>query len=465
MRKITRGNDDTIAAIATPMGETGIGVVRMSGSESLVIADKVFRTKGSTPPSRAESFRVLYGHLVDPATGEVVDEALLLVLKPPRTYTREEMVEVFAHGGSLVLQRILDLLLKQGARLAEPGEFTKRAFLNGRIDLSQAEAVLDVIRSKTDASLRAALNQLEGKLSKEIRSMRDELLESLVQVEAAIDFPDEDIEILSDAKLSGRLQKVCETLEALLAGASQGRVLREGLTTVIAGRPNVGKSSLLNALLRHNRAIVTPIAGTTRDAIEELANIRGIPVRLVDTAGIQETTDAIEQEGIRRSRSYLEKADLVLLVVDGSVPPTEEDKRLYKELSGKPLLCVVNKADLPQALEPSSLFRTNGVKPVSVSATNGTGLGLLEEAIVGSVYQGKACLSENALLTQSRHKESVRHSCEAVRRATTLLSQRASGEFIASELREALQALGEIVGEVFTEDLLDRIFSQFCIGK
>ena len=462
MRKITKGDDDTIAAISTPIGEAGIGVIRMSGSKSLKIADKIFRGKGKIRPSQATSFRTLYGHLMHPVTGNRVDEILLLVLRPPQTYTREEMVEIYAHGGSVVLQQILDLLIQQGARLAEPGEFTKRAFLNGRIDLSQAEAVLDVIRAKTDAGLRAALNQLEGRLSQEIRRMRDELLDCLVQVEAAIDFPDEDIEILSDANLFKRLEKLQGTLEELLAGASHGIILREGLTTVIAGKPNVGKSSLLNALLRHNRAIVTPIPGTTRDAIEELANIRGIPVRLVDTAGIQETQDEVEKEGIRRSRLYLERADLVLFVVDGSSPVTEEDRRLYAELKETPLIGVINKTDLPRAFEG---IGENGREWIPLSATVGTGLQELEEAIAASVYQNKTHVSESALLTQSRHRELVRQACEAVRHALTLISQQASGEFVASDLREALQVLGEIVGEVFTEDLLDRIFSQFCIGK
>ena len=357
MWKITRGSEDTIAAISTPIGEAGIGVIRMSGPKSLEIADTIFRGKSRTPPSKAQSFRALYGHLVWPTTEEKIDEVLLLVLRPPRTYTREEMVEIYAHGGSLILQQILDLLLKQGARLAQPGEFTKRAFLNGRIDLSQAEAVLDVIRSKTDASLRAALNQLEGKFSKGISELRGELLDCLVQVEAAIDFPDEDIEILSDTHLLERLQKIEQTLKTLLAGASQGIVLREGLMTVITGRTNVGKSSLLNALLRHNRAIVTPIAGTTRDTIEELANIQGIPVRLVDTAGIQETQNEVEREGIQRSLSCLERADLILFVVDGSSPVTEEDRTLYATFCERPLICVVNKIDLPQAFEEDSLFQ------------------------------------------------------------------------------------------------------------
>ena len=466
MKKVRDDRGDTIAAIATPVGEAAIGVVRMSGKKAFEIADRIFVSKKGLVPSEAEPFRALYGYVTDPGTGRRLDEVLLLVLKAPHTYTCEDMVEIHGHGGTVSLRELLELLMREGARLARPGEFTERAFLGGRIDLSQAEAVLDIIRSKTEASLRCAVEQLGGSLSRKVRAFRDELLDCLVHVEGSIDFPDEDIEIMDAGKLLGRLHRIGGELEGLLQSARAGIVFREGLTAVIAGRPNVGKSSLLNALLRQNRAIVTPIPGTTRDAIEEMADIRGIPVRLVDTAGIQETECPIETEGILRSRSYLERADLVLFVMDGSESAKEEDARLLSEVQSRPVIYVVNKEDLPQRLDVDDLFKMkNGRTVVTLSSKTGKGIDLLEEAIQKMVWQGKAQGAEGALVTHVRHREALCRSLESVRAATEALSRKAPPEIIAVDLRGALEALGEIVGEVFTEDLLDKIFSQFCIGK
>lgn len=466
MRKVRDERQDTIAAIATPIGEAAIGVIRMSGKRSFEIADKIFSSKKGISPSKAKPFQALYGHVKDPESGRWIDEVLLLGMKAPRTYTCEDMVEIHGHGGTVVLREILELLLRGGARLAHPGEFTERAFLNGRIDLSQAEAILDIIRSKTDASLRCAVDQLGGNLSKKVTALREELLDCLAHVEGSIDFPDEDIEILSESRLSERLSRVREELERLLQSASAGIIFREGLTTVIAGRPNVGKSSLLNALLRQHRAIVTPIAGTTRDAIEEMANIRGIPVRLVDTAGMQKTDCLIEAEGISKSRSYLERADLVLFVLDGSQPATPEDKTLFNEVQSKSVICVVNKGDLPQRLDVGTLFeRANGKTVVTLSALTGAGLDHLENAIYQMVWQGKAQMSEGTLITNVRHQAALSRALQAVRATLGNFSRKAPPEVIAVDLREALEGLGEVVGEVFTEDLLEKIFSQFCIGK
>ena len=466
MRKVKDERQDTITAIATSVGEAAIGVIRVSGKKAFEIADRIFSSKNGAVPSRSKSFRMLYGHIVDPGTGGELDEVFLLVLKAPRTYTCEDMVEIQGHGGTTPLRQILELLLRQGARLARPGEFTERAFLNGRIDLSQAEAILDIIRSKTDASLRCAVDQLEGNLSKKIKHFREELLDCLAHVEGSIDFPDEEIEILNEGQLVDRLRRIEKELEALLEGASAGIIFREGLTTVITGRPNVGKSSLLNALLRHNRAIVTPIAGTTRDAIEEMANIHGIPVRLVDTAGIQKTDGVIENEGISRSHSYLERADLVLFVLDGSESATQEDERLLNELQAKRVIYVINKEDLPQRLDLRGLFKVeNGRMVVRLSATTGRGIELLETAIRQTVWEGKVRMSEGSFVTNVRHEEALSRSLKAVQTAVGALSRQLPPEVVAVDLREALEGLGEVVGEVFTEDLLDKIFSQFCIGK
>lgn len=466
MRKIRDDRQDTITAIATPIGEAAIGVIRMSGKKAFEIADRIFSSKKGLFPSRTESFHALHGHIVDPEKGHFLDEVLLLVMKKPHTYTCQDMVEIHGHGGIVSLREILDLLVREGARLARPGEFTERAFLNGRLDLSQAEAVLDVIRSKTDASLRSAVDQLGGSLSKKVKLLRDELLDCLVHVEGSIDFPDEDIEIMKEEKLLKRFTQVGQDLEKLFQSSQAGIVFREGLTAVIAGRPNVGKSSLLNALLRQNRAIVTPIPGTTRDAIEETANIRGIPVRLVDTAGIQETDCQIEAEGVSRSRTYLERADLVLFVLDGSESATAEDLNLLNDIQSRPAIYVINKQDLPQRLNVEDLFRVkNGTTFVKLSATKGEGIDLLEEAIEHSVWHGKTRVSEGTMITNTRHREALRRSLQSVHAAAEALSRQSPPEIIAVDLRAALEALGEIVGEVFTEDLLDKIFSQFCIGK
>lgn len=459
--------DDTIVAISTPLGESGIGIVRMSGKRALRIADEIFVSKDGKVPSKLPTFTTHYGHIVDrDQRPEVIDEVILTIMRAPKTYTREDIVEINCHSGITCLKKVLDLVVSLGARVAQPGEFTKRAFLNGRIDLAQAEAVLDVIRAKTDSSLRVALNQLEGVLSKEVRSLRCQLLDILANVEAGIDFPEEDIEVATLSKLQESLKAVAENLEHLLATADRGQVLREGVTTVICGRPNVGKSSLMNALLRKGRVIVTPIPGTTRDTIEEVANIGSIPIKVVDTAGIVETVDLIAKECVQRSQMYLARADLVLLVLDGSERLTDEDRRLLVEVKNRPAVAVINKIDLDQRIELEELRESlPGKRIIKISATQRIGLQLLEDAITQMVWRGEVPTTDEPLVTNVRHKDALVKALRAIGKAAKGMEEGVGLELVAIDLKEGLDGLGEIVGEVVTEDLLDRIFSEFCIGK
>jgi tRNA modification GTPase len=438
---------ETIAAISTPFGEGAIAVIRLSGPESAAVADRVFRSKRSLAdlPARMQQL----GTIFDP-TG-VLDEVLLTVFRAPASYTGEEMVEIACHGGILVTRRILALLLENGARPAGPGEFTQRAFLNGKMDLTQAEAVMDLIRAQTDLGLRAATEQLEGRLGERIRAIREALLNLLAHTEAFIDFPEEDIDPDTGAALQARLDEVARHLALLLETADQGRVLREGLRTVIYGAPNVGKSSLLNRLLGQERAIVSEIPGTTRDTIEEVVNLRGIPVRLVDTAGVREAECAIEREGIARTLRHIERADLVLHVVDASQPRTEPVDPAH--------LLVLNKIDLG---EDASWSGQDGVR---ISCVEGGGLepllGAIFERAMGSSMVGGNC----AVAINARHQACLKTAAQFTRAATEALKQGLSAEFIALELRSALDAVGDVVGRVETDDLLGKIFSTFCLGK
>jgi tRNA modification GTPase len=463
---VTPKLDDTIAAIATPLGEGGLGVIRLSGPEALPVVRMSFRDRHGRPVQEFPAHRVRFGCMTDPRTGAKLDEVLLTYMPAPHSYTREDVVEVSAHGGLGVLARILEVLLRAGARLAEPGEFTKRAFLNGRLDLAQAEAVIDLIHAQTEASQRLALAQLEGQLSHVIHSMRDEVLEVLAYVEGAMEFPEEDLELLPWGDLLTRVQDVEARLANLLDTFHTGRLLRDGLQVVIVGRPNVGKSSLFNALLASNRAIVTPIPGTTRDTLEEVVNLRGVPFRLVDTAGMRASDDAVEREGIARTRASLETADLVLLVLDSSEPLQAADEEAIAAVQGKPVQVVLNKADLPAALDWQAVQGHLPHGPeVAVSCKEAHGLDALTEAMVHAVMGGLQGPREGAMLTKLRHWEALQHAGEALQRARQGMAQRLSGEFIALDLREGLEWLGEIVGLNYTEDLLDKIFSEFCIGK
>ena len=451
---------DTIAAISTPVGEGGIGIVRISGPASLPIARSIFTAKSN---GGLKSHRFSYGDVVHPDTGDLVDEAMLVFMKGPNSYTREDVVEVQCHGGTLVVSRILSLVLAEGARLAEPGEFTKRAFLNGRIDLVQAEAVMDVISSRTDASLALAQHQREGLLSKRISVVKDGILYALAYVEALIDFPEDDVDVAVETDVLGRVAPALAELDTLIEGFDEGRVLRDGVSVVIAGKPNVGKSSLLNTLLKEKRAIVTSVPGTTRDLIEEVVNINGLPVKLLDTAGIRESEDQVEQEGVRLSLDRIPKADLVLFVVDGSTPFGEEDAVILDAIGTKSCIVVRNKSDLPVlALLPA----TCSAPLVGISTLNGTGVAELRDAISNAFMHGVAIDGrEFVAVSKARHRDALLKARLSLQSFVANLHAGVNMELLPVDLREALDAVGEVTGETTADDVLDRIFSSFCIGK
>jgi tRNA modification GTPase len=470
---------DTIAAIATPLGEGGLAVIRISGPQALAAADQCFVPVGKTSrrPSEATTHTVHFGHVV--RTEQTVDEVLLAVMRAPRTFTREDVVEITCHGGLLPAKMVLDAVLENGARLAEPGEFTRRAFLNGRIDLAQAEAVADLIHSRTELALRAANEQLAGKLSQRINSLRDQMLQTLAHVEAHIDFPEEDIAPDTRAQLIARLEGGVGFMDELLRTANEGQILRHGIRAAIIGRPNVGKSSLLNQLLGRDRAIVSAIPGTTRDTIEETANIRGLPIVFIDTAGLREARDEIEQEGIRRSRTSLQRAEFILHVLDSSTPLASEDETFLAEFAEKKRLLVLNKTDLPirlalpaSAPSPPQEERAGERRPPScseptlpVSCLTGQGIENLKDAIKELAWSGEIKAEMLEVMINSRHQDALQRARTAALRAADALRADLTLELVALDLRIAVNAVGEIVGKTTTEDLLDTIFSQFCIGK
>jgi tRNA modification GTPase len=461
-------DDDTIAAISTPLGEGGIGIVRKSGRNSLAIASRLFISPENKPLDKMRNFHLTYGHILDPSTGETIDEVLLSLMRAPSSYTKEDVVEINCHGGLISLTKILGLVLKLGARLAEPGEFTKRAFLNGRIDLSQAEAVLDLIRSKTDESRKIALNQLQGGLSEKIVSLRDRIMDVCVNIEAFIDFPEDEIETGSKQDLSAAMENIYRELLSLVKTYDEGRFFREGLSTAIVGRPNVGKSSLLNALLQRDRAIVTEVPGTTRDIIEEYLNIRGLPLQIMDTAGIRDVNDLAEKEGVRRSLQSIEHADLVIAVFDRSVPLQEEDWEVLKRIKDRNTILVLNKSDLPSSLDSQS-FSPGVADPsllcLNISATRGDGIEALKDAVFDSCLKNWKEQREGVVVTNLRHKTAIQDAATSLINARHALTENQPIEIIALELRDALDKLGEIVGFITTEDILERIFNEFCIGK
>ena len=452
--------DDTIAAISTPAGQGGIGIVRLSGKDAINIAEKIFRSPKKHRIKKTGTHKILYGHILDPASKEHVDEVLLSLMRAPNTYTKEDIIEINCHGGAVPVRRVLELVINNGARLADPGEFTQRAFLNGRIDLAQAEAVLDVINSLTVESQKTAVNQLKGRLSDRILKIREELIELAALVETYIDFPEEDIEPISLKDMKERLLKIKKSIEKLLNSSKYGLILREGLKTAIIGRPNVGKSSLLNALLEKDRAIVTESPGTTRDVIEEYLNIKGLPLRIMDTAGIRSVEDIAEKEGVKRSLNAIEDADLVLLVIDGSKPLHRTDKELLKKSENKSRILVVNKSDLSQIIKLDDI--KNGL--VKISAKKGTGLSRLKNKIVTTALDGNS-ESNTDSVTNIRHVNALERALNSLNSFQTEMNNRTSPEFLSVELREALDAIGEIIGITTPDDILNRIFSSFCIGK
>lgn len=463
--------DDTIAAVSTPLGKGGIGIVRLSGKEALSIADKIFLGKDGQKPSAFKTYTVHYGWIVKKSKTknkklkpDIIDEVLLTVMRAPGSYTREDIVEISCHSGIVVLREILDLVLSSGARLAEGGEFTKRAFLNGRIDLSKAEAVLDIINAKTNLGLQSAVNQLQGGLFNEVRRAADKLLEVIALLEANIDFPEEDIEGAGKKKISRAIALTSQEIDSLLDSSSHGKVLREGISAVILGRANVGKSSLLNALLKEERAIVTPIPGTTRDAIEEILDLKGIPLKIADTAGIIEPRDLIEEKALGRTQSYFEKADLVLLVLDGACSLTRQDIQLMEKAKRKPVIVILNKSDLKVKIDETRIkkyFRD----VVKISALHHQGLKELEEKIIQSAWQGKIEPSDEIMVTNSRHARALREAAALLASARDSLNKNLSVEFISEDLKACLYRLRDITGETIRDDIMDKIFNEFCVGK
>lgn len=456
--------EDTIVAISTPVGQGGIGIVRLSGPESLSIADRIFRPAKKTGVTEAKAFSIVYGHVVDHESGAEIDEALVSVMRAPNSYTREDIVEINCHGGMVAVRRILGLVLEQGAKLADPGEFTKRAFLNGRISLTQAEAVMDLISAKTEESMRIAVDQLRGGLSEKLGGLRNSLIEICAHAEAYIDFPEEEIKSKTLEEMVGRLGTVRDECEGLSRTFEEGRFFREGLSVAIIGRPNVGKSSLLNALLKRERAIVTAIPGTTRDTIEEYLNIHGLPVRIVDTAGIRSSSEAVEKEGIRRSIEALERADFVIAMLDGSEAMKDGDRDILEKIKEKNAVVVINKSDLPGMMNLDEGMLQEK-KYISISARDGEGLEELKSLVFQSILTDWKEGCEGIIVTNIRHKLALDRASASLARAIDITKTDQPLEILAIELRDALDRIGEITGEVTTEELLNKIFSDFCIGK
>ena len=455
--------EDTIAAIATAYGEGGIGIIRISGENSRSILEKLF-----VPASgKAIKSRMLtYGNIIDPATGDMIDEVMAVYMKGPGTYTAEDVAEIDCHGSVISLKKILELVLQNGARMAEPGEFTKRAFLNGRLDLSQAEAVIDIIKAKTDKSFDVAVSQLEGKLSKKVEQIRKMILDVLVEVTVNIDYPDEDIEYITYENLEKNLSQIGDMIENILSTASAGRLVRDGIKVAIIGKPNVGKSSLMNELLGESRTIVTEIPGTTRDTIEEAVDIRGIPVYLIDTAGIRTTEDVVEKIGIERSKKAFNEADFIIFIIDGSDDLTEEDIEIINTVGDRKCLLLINKKDLGVSVDPDLLgAKLPRAHVIQTSLKEGAGVEEVKDHIEQLVYGGEISQKESVLVTNVRHKELLEKSLGSLRDALEMTRAGEALEIIEVDVNDAYGQLGEIIGETVSDDVLDEVFSRFCLGK
>lgn len=453
---------DTIAAIATPLGESGIGVIRISGSRAYDVGDAIFKSSSKTPLKERRDRSIQYGTIVAD-DGRIVDEVLLLIMKGPHSYTAEDVLEIQCHGGRKPLEEILGLVLSHGARMANPGEFTQRAFTNGRIDLAQAEAVMDVIQAKSRQGLTNAVSQLEGRLSKVIGSMRKELTDFITRLEVTIDYPEEDLEDITVPDVAGAIKKQITALDQMLATSEEGRLIRDGVMVAIAGTPNAGKSSLLNRLLKEDRAIVTDVPGTTRDVLEEWISLKGVPIRLVDTAGIRETDDTVEKIGVDKAKDYVNKADVVLAVIDSSRPLTAEDKEILGDAQQKNALLVLNKSDLTPVVTAADL-KAYGKPVFTISASTGEGLEALKEALLSQAL-GRSDASGSALLTNTRHIELVRQSRAALKRALDSIEAGMPVDCAVVDLRDAWDLLGSITGDTVHDDMVTEIFSRFCLGK
>lgn len=458
--------EDTIAAIATAYGEGGIGIIRMSGEESKQVLDRIFEPKLNQYKESIVNKRLYYGHITDPSNGQLVDEVLAVYMRGPATYTAEDVVEIFCHGSIVALRKILALTLKNGARLADKGEFTKRAFLNGRLDLSQAEAVIDIVRAKTDKTFDVALSQMEGALSIRIQEIRQALMDLLVDITVNLDYPDEDIEIITYQKLTDSISQISDMIDKLMSTASTGRIIRDGLNVAIIGKPNVGKSSLMNALLREARAIVTEIPGTTRDTIEEVISIRDIPVKLTDTAGIRDTEDRIEQIGIEKSKESFNKADLIIFIVDGSSKLSKEDRKIMSKIGSRKAIVLINKTDLGLQIEEEEIRITlPHARLIKAAIKQNTGIEELENEITALVYGGQIKQEESLLVTNVRHMELLERARTAIADAYTMAKSTEALDFIEVDVRRCWELLGEIIGESVTEDIIDQVFARFCLGK
>ncbi|MEG0250611.1 MAG: tRNA uridine-5-carboxymethylaminomethyl(34) synthesis GTPase MnmE [Peptostreptococcus sp.] len=456
--------DDTIAAIATAPGEGGIGIIRLSGNNALEIANKIFRPLYRDSIGDYAVRTLIYGNIYD--EGVVLDEVLLAYMKGPHSYTAEDVIEINCHGGFISVRKILELALRSGARMAEAGEFTKRAFLNGRIDLSQAEAVIDIINAKTDKSHELAQSQLEGSLSKKVKNLREMLTAVLAQVEVAIDYPEEDIEFITYKELIEKTEAIQREVVQMYNTADTGKILREGLQTAILGKPNVGKSSLMNSILGENRAIVTDIPGTTRDIIEEFVNIKGIALKIVDTAGIRDTDDVVEKIGVEKSRKHLKSSDLTLVVLDNSREIDQEDIDILESVDRSKTLVILNKIDLESKLDLDIVKKfVDEINIINISALKNEGLDLLHDRIEDMVFSGEISDSGDVMITNSRHKDAIYKAMKAIEDAISALNDEMSYDFIEVDLKDAWDALGYINGDTISEDLLDTIFSNFCIGK
>ena len=456
---------DTITSISTPMGEGAIGIVRLSGPQAIEIGDILY--KGKKKLSEVETHTINYGHIIDPETNETVEEVMVSVLRAPKTFTREDIIEINCHGGILTINRILELTMTYGARMAEPGEYTKRAFLNGRIDLSQAEAVMDFIRSKTDRASKVAMNQIEGRLSDLIKKQRQSILEILAQVEVNIDYPEyDDVEDATTDFLLEQSKRIKEEINRLLETGAQGKIMREGLSTVIVGRPNVGKSSMLNNLIQDNKAIVTEVAGTTRDVLEEYVNVRGVPLRLVDTAGIRDTEDIVEKIGVERSRKALNEADLILFVLNNNEPLTEDDQTLFEVIKNEDVIVIINKTDLEKRLDVSELREMIGDMPlIQTSMLKQEGIDELEIQIKDLFFGGEVQNQDMTYVSNSRHISLLKQARQSIQDAIDAAESGIPMDMVQIDLTRTWEILGEIIGESASDELIDQLFSQFCLGK
>jgi tRNA modification GTPase len=456
---------ETISSISTPVGEGAIAIVRLSGVDAVEIADRLY--KGAKPLEAVDSHTINYGHILDPDTGETVEEVMVAIMRAPRTYTREDIVEINCHGGVHTINRVLQLTLKHGARMAEPGEFTKRAFLNGRIDLSQAEGVMDFIRSKTTEASKVANQQMQGRLKAHVEGLRQSILNILAQVEVNIDYPEyDDVEEATTSFLEEEAQKVKDEIRKLLKSSAQGKILREGLSTVIVGKPNVGKSSLLNYLIQDNKAIVTDVAGTTRDILEEYVNVNGIPLKLIDTAGIRDTDDIVEKIGVERSRQALKEAELILYVLNNNEPLTDEDIEILDSMADQNVINIVNKLDLEPKLDVEDLQKRYPDMPVvRTSIINGTGVDDLEDRIASLFFEGEIQSVDSTYVSNNRHIHLLEQAADAISDAIESAGMDVPVDIVQIDLVKTWELLGEVIGEDVSEQLIDQLFSQFCLGK